>query len=108
MTTYSLKKGIQESGIEGRNSILKEMQQLHDRECFKPIAIGTLTKVERKRALESLIFLTEKKDSTVKARHCADGSPQREWTNREDVSSPTLNTESTLLTAVMRLKKCVK
>jgi hypothetical protein len=101
MVTYSLKKGIQEFGIEGRNSVLKEMQQLHVRECFKPIAIGTLTKIERKRALESLIFLSEKKDGTVKARHCEDGILQTEGMNREDVSSQTGNTESRLLIAVI-------
>ena len=105
VVTYSLKKGINEFGIQGRNSVLKEMQQLHDRKCFKPIAIGSLTQTERKRALESLIFLTEKKDGTIKARHCADGSPQREWMNREDVSSPTVNTESTLLTAVIEAEE---
>ena len=41
----SLKKGIEEFGIKGRNSVLKEMQQLHDIECFKPIAIETLTQI---------------------------------------------------------------
>jgi hypothetical protein len=65
---YNLKKGIQEFGIEGRNSVLKEMQQLQDRECFKPIAIGTPTKIERRQALESLIFFTEKKDGSVFAQ----------------------------------------
>jgi hypothetical protein len=66
VVTYSLKKGIQEFGIQGRNSILKEMQKLHDRECFKPISIETLTQIERKRALESLIFLTEKKTALLR------------------------------------------
>jgi hypothetical protein len=45
--------------------------------------------------------LQRKKDDTVKARQCANGSLQREWMNREDISSPTGNTESTLLTAVI-------
>ena len=48
-----------------------------------------------------MIFLTEKKDGTIKARHCANGSPQREWIQREDVVSPTVDTESTILTAVI-------
>jgi hypothetical protein len=55
--------------------------------------------------LESLIFLTEKQDGTIKARHCANGSVQREWMSREDVSSPTVNTESTLLTAVIEAEE---
>jgi Reverse transcriptase (RNA-dependent DNA polymerase) len=52
-----------------------------------------------------LIFLTEKKDRTIKARHCANGSPQRDWMNREEVSSPTVNTESTLLTVVIEAEE---
>ena len=40
---------------------MKEMKQLHDRDCFGPIDISTLTPLERKRALESFMFLVEKK-----------------------------------------------
>jgi hypothetical protein len=105
MVTYSLKKGIKEFGDQGRSSVLNEMRQLHQRECFKPINIDTLTPVEKQRALESLIFLTQKKDGTIKARHCANGNPQREWMNRDEVSSPTVNTESTLLTAVIEAEE---
>jgi hypothetical protein len=60
---------------------------------------------ERKRALESLIFLVEKKDGTVKARHCANGSTEREYMQREEVSSPTVSTESVLLTAVIEAQE---
>jgi hypothetical protein len=41
----------------------------------------------------------------VKARHCANGSTQREYMQREDVSSPTVSTESVLLTAVIDAKE---
>ena len=101
VVTYSLKKGIAKFGDQGWNSALKEMKQLHDRKCFKPVRRDELSSIERTRALESLIFLTEKKDGTVKARHCANGSTQRDYMSREDVSSPTVSTESTLLTAVI-------
>jgi hypothetical protein len=75
VVTYSLIKGIKEFGDHGRSSVLKEMRQLHERECFKPINIETLTPVEKQRAPESLIFSTEKKDGTIKVRHCANGNP---------------------------------
>ena len=81
------------------------MKQLHDRNCFELVNITTLSPTEKKRALESLIFLTEKQDGTIKARHCANGSVQREWMSRENVSSPTVNTESTLLTAVIEAEE---
>ena len=101
VVTYSLKKGIQKFGERGRASAFKEVKQLHDRECFRPIHRNSMNETEKKRALESLIFLTEKRDSTIKARHCANGSTQRQYMNREDVTSPTVSTESTMLTAVI-------
>jgi len=105
VTTYSLKKGIDKFGENGRQAALKEMKQLHDRGCFTPVKVESLSATERKRALESLIFLTEKRDGTVKARHCANGSTQREWMSREEVSSPTVSTESTMLTAVIEAEE---
>ena len=77
------------------------MKQLHDRECFKPIRKESLNPTECKRALESRIFLTEKKSGAVKARHCANGSTQRDYMSREEVSSPTVSTESAILTSVI-------
>jgi hypothetical protein len=38
-----------------------------------------MTELEKERAMESLIFLTEKHDGTVKARTCANGSTQHEY-----------------------------
>eukprot|EP00977_Amphora_coffeiformis_P023701 scaffold13992_cov140-Amphora_coffeaeformis.AAC.1 len=101
VVTYSLKKGIDKFKDRGKAAALKEMKQMHDRECFKPIHKHTLSTTERGRALESLIFLNEKRDGTIKARHCANGSTQRSYMAREDVSSPTVSTESTLLTGVI-------
>ena len=61
VVTYSLKEGIQKFGNPGKQAALKEMKQLHDRKWFEPIRKESLTATEKKRPLESLIFLTEKK-----------------------------------------------
>ena len=58
------------------------MKQLHDRVCFKPINPTEMTADERKKAMESLIFLTEKRDGRIKARTVANGSIQRKWMER--------------------------
>jgi hypothetical protein len=50
--------------------------------------------------MESLIFLSEKKDGLIKACHCA---TQRSFMEREEVSSPTVSTESTMLTSVIEV-----
>ena len=105
LVPYSLKKGIQKFGEKGRRAALKEMKQLHDRKAFQPVHKSSLKQTEKSRALESLIFLTEKRDGTIKARHCANGSTQRSYMARESVSSPTVATESTLLTAVIEAEE---
>jgi hypothetical protein len=43
-----------------------EMKHLHERECFKPIDISKLTPMERKSTMDALMFLTEKRDGSVK------------------------------------------
>ena len=58
-----------------------------------------MSPTEKAKALESLIFLVEKKDGRIKARHCANGSKQRQWINPEEAASPTVMTDSVLLTA---------
>jgi hypothetical protein len=100
-TTYSLKKGLQKFGERGVAATNKEMQQMIDRTCFVPVEKNKLTEMEKKRAIESLIFLHEKGDGTVKARYCANGSTQRDYMQRDEVASPTVSTESTILTAVV-------
>jgi hypothetical protein len=103
--TYSLNKGLKKFGDRGKDAAQKEMKQLHDRVVFEPILIADMTPLERKRAMESLIFLTEKRDGTVKARTCANGSTQREYIPREEATSPTAATEAILITGVLDAKQ---
>ena len=105
LITYSLQKGIKKFGRTGFDSAKGEMQQLHDRECWQPIKVETMSSSEKKKALESLIFLVEKKSGTIKARHCANGSKQREWINSDEAASPTVMTESVMLTATVEAKE---
>ena len=85
--------------MEGVSAAKAELKQMHDRTCFKAIAVGELTRRERQRAMEALMFLTEKKSGEVKGRLAYNGKPTRNWITREDKSSPTAHTESILLTA---------
>jgi hypothetical protein len=99
--TFSLKRGLKTFGEKGRAAAFDEMKQLHDREVFYPVDISKLTQHERRRAMESLIFLVEKRDGRIKARACANGSVQRSYVPKEDATSPTAMTESILLTATI-------
>ena len=75
--TFSLKAGLKKFGKRGYEAAAGEMKQLHDRAVFKTVDISTLSPTEKKKTMRSLIFLTEKRDGTIKARTCADGSKAR-------------------------------
>ena len=81
------------------------MKQLHDRVVFEPIRIEDLTEIEKRRAMESLIFLVEKRDKCIKGRACANGSSQREYMERDEAASPTTMTESVMITATIDAKQ---
>jgi hypothetical protein len=55
--------------------------------------------------MESLIFLVEKRDGTIKGRTYAYGSTQREYMDRDEAASPTAMTESILITGVIEAKQ---
>ena len=102
---YILQKGLKKFGDLGSKAATKEMDQLHQRSCFTPISIAALTPQERKKAMEALMFLTEKRCGTIKGRMVYNGKPTREWLSREDSASPTASLESILLTAVIDAKE---
>eukprot|EP00957_Ditylum_brightwellii_P079041 6011857-Ditylum_brightwellii.AAC.1 len=96
--TYGLRKWLNKFGNKGKTAVNKEFGQLHSRNVFEPIHVKDLTLLEKKRAMESLIFLTKKRDETIKARACANGSTQRPYIAREEAASPTAATEAILIT----------
>ena len=102
---YSLKQGIKKFGNNAKNAAMKEMSQLHNRKVFTPIKLEEMNKREKARAMESLIFLVQKQDGSIKARACANGSTQREYTARDDATSPTVSTEAVLITGVIEAKQ---
>ena len=106
VVTHTLKQAIKKWGERASSAALKEMKQLHDRKCFVPIYADSLMTEERKRIMQSLLFLVEKRDKTIKARHCANGSVQRNWISSENMASPTVYTESVLLSAVIDAQEC--
>ena len=47
------------------------------------------------------MFLTEKRDKSIKGRMVYNGKPTRAWMSREDSASPTASLESIFLTAII-------
>ena len=97
--TNNQRKGILKYENKGKEAVNKELFQLHNRGVFKPIHLSELTQVERYKAMNSLTFLTEKRDGTVKARACANGSTQQSYNDKQDTSSLTVTTETLIFDA---------
>ena len=74
---------------------------MHERICWRTVAVKELTRKEKLRAQESLILLTRKKSGSVKGRLAFNGKPTRAWLGAEDKSSPTVLTESLFLTSAI-------
>ena len=99
---YSMNAGIKKFKAKGEAGVTKELTQMHDMNVFRPIEVESLTYDEKKKALLSLMFLKEKRDSSVKARMCADGRKQKDGTwSKQDTTLLTVATELMFITAVI-------
>ena len=88
------KAGIKAFGQKGVNAVMKEMQQLHDRNIVRPIQPCDIAPELRKRALGYLMFLKRKRNGDIKGRGCPDGLPQRFYKSKLETSSPNVCPES--------------
>ena len=102
---YMFRNGVKKFGKRGEEAASKELDQLYRRNCFTPLDVSTLTPSEKEKAQEGLMFLSEKRDGSIKGRMVYNGKPTREWLSREDAASPTVTTESIMLTAVIDAKE---
>jgi hypothetical protein len=76
---YILQKGLKVFGKKGHKASMKEIDQLHRRRCFAPLRVKEMKPSKRKKAQMALMFLTEKRDRSVKGRMMYNGKPTRKW-----------------------------
>jgi hypothetical protein len=105
MTQYSLKKGLKKFNEVGEEALSKELLRLHIRDTLKPQNAEELGTDQKKGALESLVFLKEKRDGTIKGRTCADGWKQRETAEPGAATSPTVSLEYVIITSTIEAYK---
>ena len=97
---FSLKKGIALFGDKAEQATTEELQAIHDMGTYKPLYVSKLTRDEKRDALESLLFITEKRDGQIKSRKCAMGNKQRtyEGYDKSAGSSHMVTTKGIVLT----------
>jgi hypothetical protein len=84
---YIVQQGVKESGQRGADAATKEMDQLHQRNCFTPIDVASMATEERRKSVDALMFLGKKRDKYIKGRMLYNGKPTRQWLLREDSTS---------------------
>ena len=78
--------------------VTEELSRLHMRDTFRPKSAKHLTKEQNQDALEYLMFLKVKWDVKAKGQICVDGRKQRKNVVPVEATSPTVSTESILIT----------
>ena len=63
---HILQKGLKIFKDKGCEAVIKELDHLHKRMCFRPVDVIDLTRSEKKKAMEALMLMSEKMDKTVK------------------------------------------
>jgi hypothetical protein len=101
LSQHSMKQGIKLFGQDGVDAEQAELSQLRDRSILNPKDAGQLTRAQKKAALEYLMFIKKKRCGRIKGRGCADGRKQREYTSKEEASSPTVSIEALMLLCVI-------
>ena len=105
LTQYTLKKGLQVFRPPGVEAVYKELKQLHERKVEEPRDASMVSPTQKRNALGYLMFLKQKRTGQIKGQGCADGRKQRLHTPKDDASSPTVATESVLLSCMIDAKE---
>ena len=74
MTQYNLKAGLREFSKKGLSAAENELTQLHIINIWKVQDPSKISRIDKIKALLSLIFLKEKRIGKVKGRACINGA----------------------------------
>ena len=85
----SIQEGMKRYKDEGKASAMKEILNLTENDCFGETEYSKLNQEAKDKALPILMFMILKRNGLLKTRGCANGSVQRLYTSKEEVSSPT-------------------
>lgn len=93
MTQHTLTKGLKLYGRQGKQAVQKELRQLHDLHTYEPVDASTLT-YKNEEAIVSLMFLSEKRDESIKARVYTMETASIQRKNRNSFTFTMVMTES--------------
>jgi hypothetical protein len=105
MTQLSLKAALKQWGKDTKAAVEAEAKQLHWCNSFRPVHWKDVDKERRKQILELHVFVKKKRTGQIKAHKVVGGKKQRDFISKENASSPTVPTESVLLTSLVDVQE---
>ena len=103
--SIQIKRSNKEIWRRWRKRRFRRNQQLHDRSAFKPVDWKQLSREQKRQALDSLIFVKQKRCGRLKGRTCDDSRNQRDKFIKEEIASPKVALESVYLTSMIDAKE---
>ena len=104
---YSLDKGLWLFGDRSDVAVTTELTQIHKMDTYESIDPKTMSCEDRKGALASLLFVTEKRSREIKASEVIDESKQRLYDgyDHSDRLSLTIASDSIFVTGAVNTKE---
>ena len=64
---FNLHAGLKKFGDKAKESVTKELTQIHDMGTYTPMDPDEMTAEQKRQAMRSLMLITEKRDGRIKA-----------------------------------------
>ena len=100
-TQMSAREGLKRYRERAAEALIAEWKQLDDKKVFHGVKFNDTTPEQRRKALGLVQLIKEKRCGKIKGHTCADGRKQQAYINQEDSTSPTVSTESLLITLMI-------
>ena len=81
--------------------MMAEYAQIDDKNVFDPLVASKLSRSDKRKALRMIALIIKKRSGKIKGRTVANSSKQRVYTNKDEVTSPTIHLESLILSMVI-------
>ena len=98
-TQMGFRAGLKKFGAKAEHAVNKEFFQLDAYDCVQPRS--DLSAEQRRKALEYIMTIKQKRNGVIKGRGCADGRKQRAYLIKDEVSSPTVSLDTLFLSVAI-------
>ena len=105
LTQYGVKAGVKLYGEAAVTAIMAECSQLDNKDAIQPVMRDTLSSEQLRRVLRAITMIKQKRCGRMKGRTVADGSKQRDYTDKNEASASTLAIESLLISICIDAKE---